>query len=134
MPADRLGRVYTNGRHAGHALTWMTIGTTTTIASTSKAEGMHEPGQWYVSYTVKPDDGSRRYARKTRIFDTEELAKLFVREIANENLRPTAGTINPHSPKKIISAANMTRWLETPMQLADPHAAAEPMRSQQRSP
>jgi hypothetical protein len=94
---------------------------------------MREPGQWYVSYTVKPDNGSRRYARKTRTFDTEELAKLFTREIAAENLRPIAGTINPHSPKRIISAADIANWLEKPMQLAGPHAAAEPVRSQQRS-
>jgi hypothetical protein len=80
---------------------------------------MREPGQWYVSYTVKPDDGSRRYARKTRIFDSEEHAKLFAREIATDNLRPTAGTINPCSPKKIISAAAMAKWLETPMQFDD---------------
>jgi hypothetical protein len=94
---------------------------------------MREPGQWYVSYTVKPDDGSRRYARKTRTFDSEELAKLFAREIAAENLRPSAGTINPHSPKKIISPADMASWLETPMQIAGPHAAAGPVSSQQRS-
>jgi hypothetical protein len=94
---------------------------------------MREPDQWYVSYAVKPDDGFRRYARNTRTFDTEELAKLFVREIATENLRPTAGTINPHSPKKIIPAANITNWLETPMQLAAPHVAAEPVHSQERS-
>jgi hypothetical protein len=94
---------------------------------------MREPGQWYVSYTVKPDDGSRRYARKTRTFDTEEHAKLFAREIVASNLCPAAGTINPHSPKKIISAADMANWLEAPMPLADPLAAAEPVRSQQRS-
>jgi hypothetical protein len=86
---------------------------------------MREPGQWYVSYSVKSDDGSRRYARKTRTFDTEEHAKLFAREIVADNLRPTAGTINPHSPKKVISATAMENWLETPMQLARPHHAAE---------
>jgi hypothetical protein len=95
---------------------------------------MRESGHWYVSYTVKPDDSSRRNARKTRTFDTEELAKLFAREIAAEkHQRPTAGTINPHSPKKIISPADMANWLETPMQTARPHAEAEPVNSQQLS-
>jgi hypothetical protein len=94
---------------------------------------MREPGQWYVSYTVKPDDGSRRYARKTRTFDTEEHAKLFAREIVADNLRPTAGTINPHSPKKVISATAMATWLKTPMQLPGSHAAVESVRSQERS-
>jgi len=77
---------------------------------------MREPGHWYVSYTVKSDDGSRRYARKTRTFDSEELAKLFARDIVAENLRPTADTINPYSPNTIISATDMATWLETPMQ------------------
>jgi hypothetical protein len=94
---------------------------------------MREPGQWYVSYTVKPDDGSRRYARKTRTFDTEEHAKLFAREIAADNLRPTAGTINPHSPKKVISATDMATWLETPKQLSRSHAEVESVRSQEPS-
>jgi hypothetical protein len=94
---------------------------------------MREPGNWYVSYTVKSDDGSRRYARKTRTFDSEELAKLFAREIVADNLRPTAGTINPYSPKKIVSATGMATWLETPMQIDGSHAVTEPARSQERS-
>jgi hypothetical protein len=68
---------------------------------------MRESGQWYVSYTVKSDDSARRYARKTRTFETEELAKLFAREIVADDLHPTAGTINPYSPKKTISATDM---------------------------
>jgi hypothetical protein len=94
---------------------------------------MREPGQWYVSYTVKSDNGSRRYARKTRTFDTEEHAKLFAREIVAGNLCPTAGTINPHSPKKVIAATGMANWLETPTQFAGCHHAAEPARPQERS-
>jgi hypothetical protein len=94
---------------------------------------MRESGQWYVSYTVKSDDRARRYARKTRTFESEELAKLFAREIVADNLRPTAGTINPYSPKKIISAADIATWLETPMQLSGSNPAAEPARSQGRS-
>ena len=78
---------------------------------------MPEPNRWYVSYTVRSDRSPRRYARRTKTFDTEEHAKLFVREIAADNLRLTAGTINPHSPKKIVSAAEIATWLETPVQL-----------------
>jgi hypothetical protein len=94
---------------------------------------MREPGRWYVSYTVKSDDGSRRYARKTRTFVSEERAKLFAREIVADNLCPTAGTINPHSPKKIISAADMATWLEAPIQLSGSQPAVEPARSQELS-
>jgi hypothetical protein len=77
---------------------------------------MPGPNSWYVSYTVKTDRSPRRYARRTRTFDTEEHAKPFVREIADSNLRITAGTINPHSPKRIISTTKMGTWLETPAQ------------------
>lgn len=90
---------------------------------------MREPARWYVSYTVKSHDGFRRYARKTRTFDSEELAKLFARETIAENLCPTAGTINPHSPKKVISSAAMAAWLETPMQMGGSRTAAEPTQS-----
>jgi hypothetical protein len=58
-------------------------------------------------YTVKSKDSARRYARKTRTFDTEELVKLFASEIVTDNQRPVAGTINPYSPKKIISAIDI---------------------------
>jgi hypothetical protein len=94
---------------------------------------MRESGHWYVSCRVKSHDGSRKYARKTRTFDSEELAKLFARDLFTDNLCPTAGTINPHSPKKIISAAAMATWLETPMQISRTHVAAEPARPQERS-
>jgi hypothetical protein len=82
---------------------------------------MPEPNHWYVSYTVKTDRGPRRYARRTRTFNTEEHAKLFVREIAVGNQRITAGTINPHSPKRVIAATEMAAWLEAPVQLLSPY-------------
>jgi hypothetical protein len=73
---------------------------------------MPEPNCWYVSYAVKSDRDPRRYARVTRTFDSEEHAKLFVREIAVDYLRLAAGTINPHSPKRVVSAAEIAGWLE----------------------
>jgi len=74
-------------------------------------QGMPEPNRWYVSYTIKSDHGSRRHARKTETFDTEEHAKLFVREIAVDRLRLTAGTINPHLPKRVVSTAEISTWI-----------------------
>jgi hypothetical protein len=71
---------------------------------------MFEPDCWYVSYSVKLD---RRSQRITRKFITEDDARLFVREIAGSTLRLTAGTINPHSPKRIIASTEIERWLET---------------------
>jgi hypothetical protein len=55
------------------------------------------------------------------------------KEIAADYRRLIAGTINPCSPKKIVSATDMSTWLETPMQLLGSHAAVEPARSQERS-
>jgi hypothetical protein len=74
---------------------------------------MPEPNRWYVSYTVKSDRSPRRYARMTRTFDTEEHAKLFAGKIATNSLRLTAGTINPHLPKKVIAATDVADWVET---------------------
>jgi hypothetical protein len=74
---------------------------------------MPEPNRWYVSYTVKSDRSPRRYARVTRTFDTEEHAKLFVREIAVYQ-RITAGTINPHSSKRVVSATEIATWVGDP--------------------
>jgi hypothetical protein len=50
----------------------------------------------------------------TKTFDTEEHAKLFAREIAADNQRITAGTINPHSPKQIVSATEISTWVGDP--------------------
>jgi hypothetical protein len=94
---------------------------------------MSEPSRWYVSYTVKSDHRSRRYARVTKTFGCEEQAKLFVRGIAADNRRLTAGTINPHSPKKIVSAAEIATWLEAPLQFASSCRATGPARSETRS-
>jgi hypothetical protein len=75
---------------------------------------MRGQNRWYVSYTVKSDHGPRRYARVTKTFDTEEHAKLFVKEIAADNQRITAGTINPYSPKRIVSATELSTWVGDP--------------------
>ncbi len=75
---------------------------------------MSEPECWYVSYLAKSPDGHRLYARATQTFKTEEHAKTFVKEIAANRQRLTAGTINPHSPKRIIPAAEIAAWVETP--------------------
>jgi hypothetical protein len=72
---------------------------------------MAEPNRWYVSYTAQSDRSPRRYARVTKTFDSEERAKLFVRGITADNLRLTAGTINPHSPKRIVSTTEISNWV-----------------------
>jgi hypothetical protein len=94
---------------------------------------MPERNCWYVSYAVKSDRDPRRYARVTRTFDSEEHAKLFVREIAADHLRLAAGTINPHSPKRVVSAAEIAGWLETPLQFPVSGHAVSQARPEKRS-
>jgi hypothetical protein len=74
---------------------------------------MSEPNRWYATYTEQSDRSPRRNARMTRIYDTEEHAKLFAKEIATNGLRLTAGTINPHLPKKVIRTTELAAWVET---------------------
>jgi hypothetical protein len=83
-------------------------------AVTLRNREMPEQNRWYVSYTVRSDEGPRRYARRTRTFETEDHAKVFARERAANDLRLTAGTINPHSPKRVISTTEIATWLGTP--------------------
>jgi hypothetical protein len=94
---------------------------------------MPERNRWYVSYTVRSDHEPRRYARRTTTFDTEEQAKLFVREIAVDDQRLTAGTINPHSPKRVVPPNQIMAWLETPTQLVNSGRATGQARSETRS-
>jgi hypothetical protein len=94
---------------------------------------MPESNRWYVSYTVKSDRGPRRHTRRTKTFDTEEHAKLFVRELAAGNQRITAGTINPHSPKKVIAATKVAAWLEAPVRLLGSYRATGRERSEKHS-
>jgi hypothetical protein len=94
---------------------------------------MPEQNRWYVSYTVRSDVGPRRSARRTRTFDTEDNAKQFVRGVAADNLRLTAGTINPYSPKRIVSPDEIPTWLQAPTQLPNSCRATEQIRSERRS-
>jgi hypothetical protein len=103
------------------------------LAATHEEREMPEPNRWYVSYTVRSDHEPRRYARRTKTFNNEEHAKLFAREIAVDNQRLTAGTINPHSPKRVISPTEMMAWLETPTQLVNSGGATGQARSETRS-
>ena len=48
----------------------------------------------------------------TKTFETEIEAKNFARAKFNEGLIVFAGTINPHTPRQLISSANIPSWLE----------------------
>ena len=66
-------------------------------------------GTWYVSFEL-PREKRRR--RATETFRSELEAKKFARAKLAETLNVTAGTLNPHLPKRTIAATQMLEWLE----------------------
>lgn len=62
-------------------------------------------------------------------FETEKEAKVFARAKFHEGLIVYAGTINPHSPKRLISSRNLAHWLnetqEQPSENRDDDAGEE---------
>jgi hypothetical protein len=69
-------------------------------------------GTWYVSYELPP--GKRNSARATETFPNEREAKQFARAKLVDTLNVSAGTLNPHLPKRTIAPAQLLEWLEEP--------------------
>ena len=70
-------------------------------------------GKWYVSFELPR--GKRTHARRaTETFPNERGAKKFARAKLVGTLNVSAGTLNPHLPKRTIAPAQMLEWLEEP--------------------
>jgi hypothetical protein len=69
-------------------------------------------GTWYVSFELPR--GNRKRARATETFPNEREAKKFARAKLAETQHVTAGTLNPHLPKRAIASAQMLEWLAEP--------------------
>jgi hypothetical protein len=69
-------------------------------------------GTWYVSFDLGP--GKRTHARATETFPNEREAKKFARAKLVDTPNVSAGTLNPHLPKRTIAATQMLEWLEEP--------------------
>ena len=70
---------------------------------------------WYVTFEV-PRTGAlvqRRNPRLTKTFETEAEARDFARAKFDGGLIVTAGTINPHLPRRAIPSEEIPAWLET---------------------
>jgi hypothetical protein len=70
---------------------------------------------WYVTFEV-PRSGTlvqRRNPRLTRTFETEAEAKDFARTKFDGGLIVTAGTINPHLPRRAIPSEEIPAWIES---------------------
>lgn len=76
---------------------------------------------WYVAFgPAKPDQGAAAAAyespssstRATRTFKSEVDAKLFAMQILAKGWTASAGTLNPHQPKKIVPPSQIERWAD----------------------
>jgi hypothetical protein len=73
------------------------------------------PDTWYVSFEYKRlRPGKRPFRRATEIFRSELEAKEFAKKKLAETPSVSAGTLNPHQPKRVISPAQLIEWLEEP--------------------
>jgi hypothetical protein len=55
---------------------------------------------WFVSYRLEPRPIRAGHARTSKTFASESEAKAFARELPPAVRDVTAGTLNPHVPKK----------------------------------
>jgi hypothetical protein len=69
-------------------------------------------GTWYVSFELPR--GKRVLARATETFPNEREAKKFARARLVDTPNVSAGTLNPHLPKRTIAPTQMLEWLEEP--------------------
>jgi hypothetical protein len=67
-------------------------------------------GAWYVSFELP--GRKRGLARATETFPNEREAKQFARAKLVDTPNVTAGTLNPHLPKRTIAARQILEWLE----------------------
>jgi hypothetical protein len=87
-----------------------------TFAHCRRYDGMTQPDIWYVAFgpdkTVKADDSATGMVRATRTFKSEVDAKLFAMQILAKGWTASAGTLNPHQPKRVVGAAEVERWAD----------------------
>ena len=70
---------------------------------------------WYVTFEVPKNKTlvQRRNPRLTKTFDTEAEARDFARAKFDSGLIVTAGTLNPHLPRRTIPSRKILVWLES---------------------
>jgi hypothetical protein len=66
---------------------------------------------WYVAFR-NPELPGGVYVRNTRTFRTECEAKRFASDRLAEGCDVSAGTLNPHRPKKTIGLSGVLSWLD----------------------
>jgi hypothetical protein len=84
------------------------------LAQAQRYRTMTRPDTWYVAFgPSKGDaDSTKTAGRATRTFKSEVDAKLFAIQILAKGWTASAGTLNPHQPKRVIGAAEVERWAD----------------------
>jgi hypothetical protein len=65
---------------------------------------------WYVSFELPR--GKRAFAKGTETFPNEREAKQFAKAKLGHTINITAGTLNPHLPKRTIAPVQIPEWIE----------------------
>jgi hypothetical protein len=74
---------------------------------------MTQPDIWYVTFGPdRTDENATSMVRSTRKFKTEVDAKLFAMQILAKGWSASAGTLNPHQPKRIVGPAQIEQWAD----------------------
>lgn len=69
---------------------------------------------WYVSFELPKLDlraATRRSPRQSKTFFTEDEARAFASEKCKEGLIVSAGTLNPHLPRRTIPSLAIHFWI-----------------------
>jgi hypothetical protein len=61
---------------------------------------------------VKTDDSVIGAVRSTRTFSSEVDAKLFAMQILAKGWSASAGTLNPHQPKRTVGSSQIEYWAD----------------------
>jgi hypothetical protein len=77
----------------------------------AKVATMARHQAWFVTYKPVGSTSRKGYRRSSKQFASEQDAKAFAKDRLAEGSEITAGTLNPHSPKRFIGAARILDWL-----------------------
>jgi hypothetical protein len=70
---------------------------------------------WFVSFEQNSTRRAKRsFSRATETFHSELDAKKFAKQKLTQTQNVSAGTLNPHLPKRVISSAQIVQWLDEP--------------------
>jgi hypothetical protein len=65
--------------------------------------------KWFVSFVPE----GRKAKRTAKTFETENQAKAFALNFLATGLAVSAGTLNPHLPKRTISSPDAKTWAQS---------------------